>query len=311
VRALLVTLAVGAVASAVLAGSAPAYHFDGVPWPGGVVPYTSEAPDQAWAIAQAVDAWNASGAHVRFVAVPRSQAKLVIREEADKVYCSEGHATVGYGRGAEVVIFPAHGLTHACNPYWAARVMTHELGHVLGLRHEDGVCATMNAYGTMQGGSRCTLERWAWRCRLLELDDVTGVAKIYGGTPFPVKANPYCPLYAAIAAPGRGAAQLSPDGTRLTLSFTRPAPPAIPAFVVPVPWHRTDGFAVSKRRPTCAGAASRAPTPADPWYGWNAKAGARQRIDVSAAAPGCVAVWSLDKLGRSSARPALFRIPGR
>jgi Streptomyces extracellular neutral proteinase (M7) family len=123
--------------------------------PGGVVPYYNAAPDQAWAVAQAVRAWNQSGAHIRFVAVGRASAKMVIEEQSDKVYCSEAHATVGFGSDARMVIFPAHGITHDCNRYWAARVVAHELGHVLGLLHEDGGCATMNSLGSIRGGAAC------------------------------------------------------------------------------------------------------------------------------------------------------------
>src|SRR5258706_8853945 len=72
-----------------------AYRFHAVAWPGGVVPYFNAAPDQAWAVTQAVQAWNTSGAHVRFVAVPRADAKMVIEEDTHKVYCAEAHASLG------------------------------------------------------------------------------------------------------------------------------------------------------------------------------------------------------------------------
>ena len=89
-----------------------AYRFHAYKWPGGVVRYFNEAHDQAWAVNQAVAAWNNSGARVRFVAVPKSQAQLVITDPADKVYCSEGHASIGHVPNAHVVIFPARGITH-------------------------------------------------------------------------------------------------------------------------------------------------------------------------------------------------------
>ena len=115
-----------ALAPALAKTPAEGYRFHGVPWPGGVVPYVNGAPDQAFAVSRAVRAWNESGAHVRFVAVSPERAKLVIAEDAKKVYCGESHASVGYVPDARVVIFPARGITHACNPYWAMRVLTHE-----------------------------------------------------------------------------------------------------------------------------------------------------------------------------------------
>ena len=68
-------VSVGAVAFAV-PGSA--FRKLGDPWPAGVVPYYNAAYDQAWAVNQAVNAWNTSGARVRFVPVSRGSAKLVI-----------------------------------------------------------------------------------------------------------------------------------------------------------------------------------------------------------------------------------------
>ena len=80
-----------------------AYDFHALKWPRGVVPYYNAAPDQAWAVGQAVDAWNTSGAKIRFLAVPRAEAKLVIEEQTNKVYCAEGRASIGYyPRGAAV-----------------------------------------------------------------------------------------------------------------------------------------------------------------------------------------------------------------
>ena len=251
-----------ALALAVAASAATpvvAYNFHGVKWPDGVVPYFNAATDQSWAVATAVRAWNDSGAHVRFVAVPRSQAKLVIEDDSRKVYCSEGHASVGYARNARVVIFPAHGITHACNPYWAVRVVAHELGHVLGLVHEDRYCATMNSVGSMHGGAQCKPQvLWDWRCRLLEPDDVAGVAAVYGGQPRPPTEPELCPLYPAIGPPTGFSASDDSTGSVLTLTFTRPAEPSIPAFVAPPEWKHNASFAVSGPAPACTADAGHA-----------------------------------------------------
>src|SRR5262249_38301709 len=46
--------------------------------------------------------------------------------------------------------------------------------------------ATMNPSGNYSGGGECQPKLpWAWRCSLLEPDDVAGVAAAYGGTPKP------------------------------------------------------------------------------------------------------------------------------
>ena len=73
-----VTLA-AAVGAVLFAPDAGAYRYHAYPWPDGIVRYHNAASDQAWAVKQAVDAWNRSGARVRFVPVSRGHAQLVIQ----------------------------------------------------------------------------------------------------------------------------------------------------------------------------------------------------------------------------------------
>lgn len=286
-----------------------AYYFHGYKWPGGVVRYFNAAPDQAWAVNQAVSAWNNSGAHVRFIAVPRAQAQLVITDPANKVYCSEGKASVGYVHNAHVFLFPARGRTHACNQYWAARVMAHELGHVLGLQHEDRYCAAMNAYGSLRGGKECQPSLpWAWRCRLLELNDVAGAAAMYGGAPRPVRSQPLCPLYGEMQPPQHLRAKSVDTAGVVALSFTRPSDPIIPAFAIPSPWHSRDSFVVlgpSKKCPSID-PTSDAVYQLTHWR-WHAKPGAVETFTTPPVrGRNCYGVWAIDKLGRPSAAARLF-----
>ena len=75
----LLAMLVFVLAPAAFVPGAAGYRVEGEAWPGGIVSYYNAAPDQAWAVAQAVRAWNTSGARVQFVSVPRQSAKLVIR----------------------------------------------------------------------------------------------------------------------------------------------------------------------------------------------------------------------------------------
>jgi hypothetical protein len=294
-----VVLALAMLVATAVPSATQAYHFHALKWPGGVIPYYNAAPDQAWAVTRAVSAWNHSGARIRFVAVPRAAAGLVIEEETGKVYCAEGHATLGHVPGARVVIFPAHGITHACNRFWAVRVITHELGHVLGLLHEDRACAAMNAVGSLHGGRECEPKSlWDWRCRLLEPDDLAGVVAAYGGAARAASQPELCPLYPAIARPPGLAAEYVPSAGAVRLSFRRPAEPAIPAFVVPSPWSSRSSFGVSGPLQSCA---RNEAAPTGHWR-WHVHPLAAQETFETPAVPGrrCYAVWAFDELGRPS-----------
>ena len=74
-----------------------------------------------------------------------------------------------------------------------ALVVAHELGHVLGLDHEDRVCATMNSYLVNGSPERCpAAPAGSWICRLLRRDDVCGAVRLYGGTVRPIRGPQFC-----------------------------------------------------------------------------------------------------------------------
>jgi hypothetical protein len=307
-RALAAALLLATAGGCALAPTGSGYRFHARAWPDGVVPYYNEAPSQAGPLANAVQAWNTSGAHVRFVAVPREQAKLLIVEGGDAARCPEAKATLGYSREARLVVFPGNLLTASCNPYWSTLALAHELGHVLGLAHEERGCATMNPYGSMHGGSRCTPnDPWEWRCRILEPDDVAGAAAAYGGTPVPRRTPPTCPLYRAIAPPGGLSAVYDETRTALRLAFTRPSEPSVPAFVGSPTQRQQSAFVILVYGGECrtdvgATHARR--------YRWTVPPGGRERITQPIpAGPACVALWAADAIGRLDDSPVQVRIP--
>jgi hypothetical protein len=69
----------------------------------------------------------------------------------------------------------------------------------------------------------------------LQHDDRSCVVAAYGGYARTPSGSPLCPLYPAIATPRALKASYEPATNELTASFVRPSPPAIPAFIVPVP----------------------------------------------------------------------------
>ena len=86
-------------------------------------------------------------------------------------------------------------------------VIAHELGHVLGLGHEDGTCATMNSVPW----SLCGRQK---PCSILQDDDVRGAIHRYGGR-LRKQAGVLCP-----PAPAAPTIDLIPGSYRAQARFT-------------------------------------------------------------------------------------------
>jgi len=293
------------LAPAALVPGAAGYRVEGSAWPGGTVPYYNAAADQKWAVAQAVKAWNTSGARVQFVSVPRQSAKLVIRSTGSRS-CARAHATLGYGSSPTVWIWKAGTATFRCDPYWAAGALAHELGHVLGLGHENRGCAAMNPSGNRLGPSACDrAERWEWRCRLLEHDDVRGAVAVYGGVARAPRADPNCDLYRPIRTPRYVSSTIDRERGFLRVSMNRPVTPPIPSFLGPLP------AAESYVRIWARGSCPAAYDAAAPRYRWPVAPGdvaeIIQRVPPSSVDQ-CLSIWAVDGLGRPSARPVSINV---
>lgn len=286
------------LAAALLAGGgADAYSPAGRAWPGGVIRYYNAAPDQAWAVKQAVAAWNSSGAGVRFVAAPASRADVRI-EHFPRISCTiNAEATVGYAESARVWIFRRDDRSPYCNPYIAAPLLAHELGHVLGLGHETGGCAVMNPSTTLQGPDLCVKAKpWQWRCRLLTPDDVAGAIALYGGAARARAGTSDCNLYDPMAAPARLTVAPTNAAHQFAVRFTRPGSAAVPAFLTA--GHRGEESFVA--------AASTRGCPHDPHNFqrrlWDASAGRTEETYLRLpTGVSCVSVWAVDSIGRPSA----------
>jgi hypothetical protein len=271
-----------------------------VAWPNGTVPYYNDAPDQEWALRQAVAAWNGSGADVHFVAVPRDRAELVI-EHGGGSSCGTANATVGLVRHASVHVFARDDASRTgCDPYTAAVALAHELGHVLGLERDEAQCSAMNPSANYRGHDRCeALPPWEWYCRLLEPVDVERVAAIYGGTPSG-RGAAGCPLYRAISPPAHLALTAPVDAAQaVAISFSRPADPSIPPFLDPS--RGEPAFETTLTRDDCPSQPEGTP------YRWS---DITRSVSYPPQPPGdyCVEVWALDALGRPSDTPATMLI---
>jgi hypothetical protein len=296
-----VTVSVGAFAF-VLPGAAFRTH--GEPWPDGFIPYYNAAHDQAWAVNQAVNAWNTSGARVRFVPVTRPSAKLVI-EYAPTRSCKRAEATLGYTRRSVVRIWSSSAVSASCSPAFAAGAMAHELGHVLGLTHEDRGCAAMNSVGSALGPAKCKpVERWEWRCRLLEHDDVAGAVALYGGRA-KVRSAAACPIYAAIARPRVEHAIVEPGVVRIGLR--RPPSPQVPVQLTAA-LRSDEAYAVAWGRGTCP---ARIDLRTSRRFRWPRSTDGNveiwQRLPA-ASGRHCLSVWAVDTFVRPSDHPATISV---
>ena len=177
-----------ALIAVLFAGRADAYRLEGGRWPTRTVTYYTETPAYGWSVDTAAYAWNTSGARVQFVRSSRPNARVLI---GIRWYKKAGDAHVQRlgGRFVSAQI----GLQTGHDRYEMALIVAHEFGHVLGLDHEYGACATMNP---SVGGDHTT---WCpqppagdWTCRLLQSDDVRGAVRLYGGTIRAWRGSPFC-----------------------------------------------------------------------------------------------------------------------
>jgi hypothetical protein len=301
-------LCASVLASLVLLGAlllgqvADGYVADGRPWPGGVIRYYNAATDQAWAVQRAVNAWNASGARVKFVAVPAGQAQVRI-EHFPRVACTiNAEATIGYGPNARVWVFRRDEGSPYCNSYVATRMIAHELGHVLGLAHETRGCALMNPETTLQGPTLCRkAELWQWRCKLLTADDVAGAVALYGGTARAQSGPDDCDLYSGIQAPAELKVTATAAAHEFRIDFRRPPSIAVPRFLLSQ-HTQAEAFVTGVATRRCATDARKFSL-----RQWHARPGGTEQTYLSLPAGlYCLSVWAVDSFIRPSPHPAML-----
>jgi hypothetical protein len=282
-RAALATLT-ALVLIAAVPGSAQAYRFLPTKFSQRTVVFHNTAGKYAKDVRAAARIWNKSGVRFRWKSGPRSRAAVIIK--IDRKLPAAGLAVTGLVRGGRHhtgTIYLRNDLRKLGSQ--VTGIVAHEMGHLMGLDHEDRRCAVMNSVLFMK--CKRPGEQWRYRCRTLERDDVRGVVKLYGGR---------------VKKIGREICALEPQPpvpTDLAATFVANA------AGVQVSW-RTPAGAASVR--VLRGEGSRCPSDADAFQAFagevkKPRAGAIQSITDYGSEPGgdCYSVFAIGKHGRPSA----------
>ncbi len=177
-----------ALVACALPSAAGAYRLEGGRWPTATITYYNEVPPYNWAVDTAAYAWNTSGVRIKFVKSSRRDAKVLL---GIRWFKALGEARVQHVNGR--IVSAKVGIESGQDRYTMALVIAHELGHVLGLDHEDRVCSTMNSRLADNHPKYCSAApQGMWVCRLLRSDDVRGAVTLYGGTSRPIRGPEFC-----------------------------------------------------------------------------------------------------------------------
>ncbi len=151
-------------------------------WPGRTITYSETLPaSYDWALSRALRAWNRySGARVDFVKARRgSRGQLRISRGSTPGVA--GMATLGYTRNAWAKISNGYPRQLPRRDWISAGVvLTHELGHVLGLDHgrSNAGCEVMDAYLECD---YLSARPGYMDCRWVKRNDAERAVRLYGG----------------------------------------------------------------------------------------------------------------------------------
>ncbi len=230
-------LAVAVALLVALPAPAAAYNAPGPRWPGGTIRYhDSLPPSWDWSIRKAARTWNNSGAKIRFRRVPANRAQLTIGY--GRLGSAAGLATIGHNPGAFVRVNSLlYRPLRERDRVFAAQMLAHEFGHVLGLGHvRSEACRLMSTPPL----TYCPKppQPWLYDCHWLARDDARGAVHLYGGKRRKPERE-YCPREPAPPQPRDAVVR---SGARVRVTWTPvPVQPGTRVVIEVYEAHRCDG----------------------------------------------------------------------
>lgn len=161
-------------------------------WSTPTLTYYDGLPEQwDWSLRAAVAQWNASGVGITLKPVA-DPASAQVRVSYGDIGGSSGLATVGATSGAFVRLSDRYrsALGDEYDRVEVMGVLTHELGHVLGLEHVTTGCALMGPVMDIVGCGIFDLHHpEVYRCDVIGQAALEQAARLYGGAARPAAAG--------------------------------------------------------------------------------------------------------------------------